>query len=124
MFYYRLKKPHVTAKGGPVIETREVIANTREKNLIDPQTRQELIKWYDTITQQNYFTDNAEILIQKDGLAMGAPTSGLIAELFLQHLEHLHLDHLSYRHKIIGYFRHVDDILLIYDPSHMDIQNI
>jgi len=63
-------------------------------------------------------------LIQKDGFAMGAPSSGLIAELFLQNLEHLHLDHLSYRHKIIGYFRYVDDIVLIYDPSHTDVQNI
>jgi hypothetical protein len=38
-----------------------------------------LINWYDIITQQNYFTNNGEILIQKDGLAMGTPTSGLIA---------------------------------------------
>jgi len=94
----------------PVIETRKVKANTLEKNLIDLQTRRELIKWYTTITQQNYFTKNGDILIQKDGLAMGAPSSGLIAELFLQNLEHFHLDHLSYRHKIIGYFRYVDDI--------------
>jgi hypothetical protein len=39
-------------------------------------------------------------LIQKDGLAMGAPTSGLIAEFFLQNLEKPHLTALADKHKI------------------------
>jgi hypothetical protein len=55
---------------------------------------------------------------------MGAPSSGLISELFLQQIEHLHLTHLSTRHKIVNYFRYVDDVLMIYDSSHTDIQSI
>jgi hypothetical protein len=47
--------------------------------------------WYDVITYQNYFSNNGEILIQEDSLAMGAPTSSLLAEFFLQHLEHIHI---------------------------------
>jgi hypothetical protein len=54
---------------------------------------------------------------------MGAPTSGIIVELFLQHLEDTHLTHLSKKHKIAAYFRYVDDILLIYDSHHTDIIN-
>jgi hypothetical protein len=38
-----------------VNKTREIITNTLEKNLLDPQTWQELMSWYDVITQQNYF---------------------------------------------------------------------
>ena len=64
----------------PVTETREVIANAQENNLLDSQNREELIRWHDTITEQNYFTKNGKIMIQKDGLAMGASTSSLIAE--------------------------------------------
>ena len=56
--------------------------------------------------------------------AMGAPSSGLIAEIFLQHLEHLHLPQLTQKHKIISYWRYVDDILITYDPSHTNIQAI
>src|SRR5215469_4445946 len=82
------------------------------------------MSWYDVITRQNYFNDNEKILIQKNGLAMGAPTSGLIAEFFLQNLEHTHLTPLSSKHKITKYFCYVDDILLIYDSSHSDIQSI
>jgi hypothetical protein len=63
-------------------------------------------------------------MIQENGLAMGAPTSGLLAEFFLQHQEHLHISHLSGKHKIIKYFRYVDDILIIYDTNHTDVQNI
>jgi hypothetical protein len=70
------------------------------------------------------FTNKGEILIQKDGLAMGAPTSGLIAEFFLQNLENTHLTALADKHKIIKYLRYVDDILLIYFSDHTDTQKI
>jgi len=55
---------------------------------------------------------------------MGAPTSGIIAEFFLHSLEDTHLTHLSNKHKIARYFPYVDDILIIYDSNHTDINNI
>jgi len=55
---------------------------------------------------------------------MGEPTSGKISELFLQSLENAHLTRLSNKHKIARYFRYVDDILIIYDPNHTDINNM
>ena len=55
---------------------------------------------------------------------MGAPTSGVIAEFFLQHLEDTHITHISKKHNIAAYFRYVDDILLIYDSHHTDTNNI
>jgi len=67
-------------------ETKDIIANTLVENEVDPQIRQELLNWYDTITYQNYFSNNRKILIQQDRLAMGTPSSGLIAEFFLQNL--------------------------------------
>jgi len=101
----------------PVKETQDIIANALEKNQIEPQTRKELLNWYDTITKQNYFSNNGKILIQQDGLAMGVPTSGIIALLFLQSLEDTYLTHLSNKHKIARYFRYVDDILIIMTPT-------
>jgi len=101
-----------------------IIFDKLEQLQLDPQTRQELLRWYDVITHQNYFSNNGEILIQEDGLAMGAPTSGLLAEFFLQHLEHIHIPLLSDKHKIARYFRYVDDILIIYDSNLSDLHNI
>jgi len=107
-----------------VKDTKDIIARTLEKNGVEPHTRQELLNWYDNITHQNYFSNNEKILIQQDGLAMGAPSSGLIAEFFLQNLEDTHLAQISNKHNITAYFRYVDDILVIYDSSHTDIKNI
>ena len=67
----------------PTKETKTILQGTLKKYYINPQTEQELLNWYETITQQNYFTNDNNILIQKDGLAMGAPSSGLIAEIYL-----------------------------------------
>jgi len=83
----------------------------------DPKQKQELMKWFYTITSQNYFAHNGNMQIQNDGLAMGAPSS----ELFLQQMEHVHLARLSTKHKIIDYFHYVDYILLIFDSDHTDI---
>jgi hypothetical protein len=55
---------------------------------------------------------------------MGAPSSGLIAEIFLQHMEHSHLVHLTQKHNIINYCRYVDDILIIFDPNHTTLEMI
>ena len=108
----------------PVKETKEILSNKLEQNNVDPKAKHELINWYNTITAQNYFTHEGNTLIQNDGLAMGAPSSGIISELFLQHIEHTHLDHLTMKHKITNYYRYVDDILVIYDSDHTDIQAI
>ena len=48
----------------------------------------------------------------------------MIAEYFLRNLENTHLTALADKHKIIKYFRYIDDILLIYDSDHTDTQKI
>jgi glycerol-3-phosphate cytidylyltransferase-like family protein len=80
--------------------------------------------WFDIITRQNYFAHKKQIVVQHDGLAMGVPSSGLIAEIFLQHIEHSYIIHSTQKHKIINYCRYVDDILIIFDPNHSNIQEI
>jgi len=57
-------------------------------NLVDSQTQQELLKWYGVITRQNYFTNNENIILLHDGLAMSTPSSSVIAEILLQHRKH------------------------------------
>jgi hypothetical protein len=56
-------------------------------SLLDPHIRQGLLTWYDTITRQNYLTNKGNIIIQKDILAMGAPSSSILSESFLQYIE-------------------------------------
>jgi len=107
-----------------VTETKIILTNMLKHQLVDSQTQQEILRWYDVITKQNYFSHNKNIIIQQDGLEMGAPSSGITAEIFLQHLAHLHLAHLTHKHHIINYCRYVDDIFLIFDSNRTCIQSI
>jgi len=50
-------------------------------------------------------------------LDMGAPTSSIFSEFYLQHQQYSRIYDLLRNHNITGYFRHVDDILIIYDES-------
>ena len=85
-------------------EAQTIFVDIMKQNLVDPQTQHVLTRWYETISEQNYFTYNNNILIQKEGLAMGAPSSGLIAEFFLQHIEHQHMAQLPKKHAMSTIF--------------------
>ena len=37
----------------PVKETKKIFANILQHNIVTPQTQQELLKWFDTISEQN-----------------------------------------------------------------------
>jgi hypothetical protein len=54
---------------------------------------------------------------------MGAPSSATLSEIYLQHLEHTEIIKII-RHNIIGYFRYVDDILMVYDEKYTDINKV
>jgi hypothetical protein len=58
------------------------------------------------------------------GVAMGSPLSGTVAEIFLQHLEGIHIKPLVDSKSIIFYSRHVDDIIIIYDANHNNPETI
>ena len=68
--------------------------------------------------------NNENIILQEDGLAMGAPSSSIISELFLQYFEQTKLPHITQRLKLVNYFRYVNDILIIFDSQHTDINTI
>jgi hypothetical protein len=45
---------------------------------------------------------------------MGAPTTGILAEVYIhiQHVKHKQLYSILLKHKIIGYFRYVDILII------------
>jgi hypothetical protein len=52
---------------------------------------------------------------------MGAHTSAILSELYLQHLEHVKIVDILIQNHILGYFRHVDDILIAFNSELTDI---
>ena len=92
-------------------------------NLLDSNTNQELLIWYDTITKQNHFTNKNNIIIQNDR-SMGVTSCGILSDTFFQNTQTSHIAQLTKQRMIINYFHYVDDILLIFDSNHTNIQAI
>jgi hypothetical protein len=86
----------------PIKETKHILQNNIIQNKSNKPTIKEILNWYTTITQQNYFTHKDRIVIQSDGLAMGAPTSSIFSEIFL-HLEENKLNLIAKKLSLIKY---------------------
>jgi hypothetical protein len=52
---------------------------------------------------------------------MGAPSSAILAEIYLQYIESINICDIFQKHNVIGYFRYVDDILLVYNEETTNI---
>jgi hypothetical protein len=105
-------------------ETKQILNDIMIHNQTPPDAKTEILTWYDIVTSQNYFTNGTNINIKKDGLAMGAPSSGILSEMFLQKLENTKLIDIANELQLITYHRYVDDILIVYDIRHTDINTI
>ena len=55
---------------------------------------------------------------------MGALSSSILSEIFLQYIEASHIASIAKNHMIINYFRYVDDILLIFNSTQTNTQSI
>jgi len=54
---------------------------------------------------------------------MGSPTSSMFSEIFLQHIESTVIFEILVQNHIVGYFRYVDDNLIIYNDSITNIHD-
>jgi hypothetical protein len=92
-----------------------------KKNHIHNDVIQEIEILTNLITEQNYFEIDSKFYHQSEGLAVGVPSSALLAEIYLQFLEHYQILRLLLKHKILSFHRYVEDILIIYDTTSTNI---
>ena len=55
---------------------------------------------------------------------MGTPTSTIFCEIYLEYLDNITIFHILTKHHILGYFLHVDDILLVQQNSITNIHEV
>jgi hypothetical protein len=84
---------------------------------------QTMIRILTTVSDQDFFQFNNKIYQQKEGLPMGAPFSSILAETYIQNIENNIIINILQNSKILGYYRYVDDILLVYNKQITDINN-
>ena len=108
----------------PTNELMTILKNICENNNIEKKTARDIMKITRVLIQQNYFQYQNTTYVQTEGLAMGAPTSSVFSEIFLQWLENTKIVDLLIKHEIEGYFRYVDDILVVYREDKTNIHNL
>ena len=55
---------------------------------------------------------------------MGATTSSIVSEIYLQYVEHTNIVDIRNQQKKLVYFRYVDDFLIVYNNTDTDIVNV
>ena len=86
-----------------------------DRNNINKKIKEQIIQLLNIIIEQNYFQYNNQFFRPENGIAMGSPISGTLAEIYLQLIEELHIKHWIENQEIVYYKRYVDDILIIFD---------
>jgi hypothetical protein len=54
---------------------------------------------------------------------MGAPISAILAEIFIQYIEHNHIINILQIHHTIEYYIYLDDILIVYNEDFTNIDD-
>ena len=108
----------------PTEELFNIIDIMCDKNNIEDTLKLEITEISMLIIAQNYFKFGDRTYLQKNGLAMGAPTSSIMSEIYLQPIESTKNYDILRNSKTEGYFRYVDDILLVYKDNLTNIEGI
>jgi hypothetical protein len=72
----------------PINETKHIVSEVLNDNETPTDEKQELVILLNIIFEHNYMQFNDQFYKHDEGLAMGAPTSAILAEIFIPHLEH------------------------------------
>jgi hypothetical protein len=108
----------------PTDEVLHIFDLLCEQQSIGENVKKDLRSLIKIVLEQNYFQFNNDFYSQETGLAMGSPTSSIPSEMYLQYKECTEIYDILQRNGIIGYFRYVDDILIVYDRTRTNIDGV
>jgi hypothetical protein len=108
----------------PTEQLKPVILQVLSYQQTDPEVTKEIILLLDIILKQNCFHFSNRFYVQEEGLVIGAPTSSILSEYYLQHLGEKYVIDILQKFKILGYFRCIDNILIIYNKKTTNIEHV
>jgi hypothetical protein len=94
------------------------------QHYVDNNLKHELINISNTLIKQNYFQFLNRLYWQEKGLAMGSPTSSIFSQIYLQYIQNTAIFDILKYNNAIGYFRYIDDILIVYNKTTTDILQV
>jgi hypothetical protein len=99
----------------PTTEVKSIIKEILDNgNITSEHKKHELRTLLNTI-EQNHLQFNNQFYKQDEDLAIGVPISAVLAETFIQYLEHTKIIRILNKHQIVDYYKYVDDILILYN---------
>jgi hypothetical protein len=72
----------------PTDKIKDTIGSILDHSHTDDTKKQEILKYYNIILDQNFFQYRERQYKQANCLAMGAPTSSIFSEIYLQYMKH------------------------------------
>jgi hypothetical protein len=108
----------------PTEEVLHIFDLLCEQQSIGENVKKDLRSLIKIVLEQNYFQFENEVYSQEIGLVMGSPTLSIFSEMYLQYKECTDIFDILQRNNIIGYFRYVDDILIVYDRTRTNIEGV
>jgi len=106
----------------PIDETLNIKTKLLQNNNI--QITYQMLSLLKVILSQNYFMFQQKFYKPAQGISMGLPISSPIEETPLQHYEDANIKQLVDMKSIALYVRYVDDILVIYDTTKINLHTI
>jgi hypothetical protein len=108
----------------PIQNTLNIIKQKLIENNENNTYIKQITNSLNIILNQNYFEYNNKIYKQTDGLAMGAPTSSIISEIFLQEIDKTIINIIKKHDPQGQYYRYVDDAIYISQNNGYNIKEI
>lgn len=108
----------------PIGDTIIMVEQLLLTNGLSNNETNEVIILLKLILNQNYFSFNNKIFIQKEGLGMGNPLSGLLADIYLNNLENKMIKEIQKKDNNFQWHRYVDDIWSGYNSNLISSENI
>jgi hypothetical protein len=69
----------------PTKDVRNIINEILNRNNVKEIAKEEILNLLNVILEQNYIQTNEQYYLQDKGLAMWAPTSAILSEVYIQH---------------------------------------
>lgn len=108
----------------PVAEAIEAVKENLKENKFSDDENNEIGNLIEICLKQNYFIFNDNIYIQKEGLGMGNPLSGMLADVLLNKMENKLIKDLENKDPEIKWWRYVDDVWVLYNSKKITSEEI
>ena len=101
----------------PLDTTIDLAINLLNDYFTDSATREDINRVLKHVVNQNFCMFNNSFYKINDGLPMGMPLSGLLADIYMDHIEDQHIinNNNPYHTHIKKWIRYVDDVFCIWD---------